>query len=292
MRMTIASSQLSATIDPLGAQLYSLQDSAHRDLQWNGDPAIWKGRAPILFPIIGELAGGQYTLDGQTYRLPRHGFARDRLFECVNATPAAAKFRLLSDDETLRVYPFAFELDIDFSIIGASLTVAASIINRGSSDMPASFGFHPALRWPLPYGEPRADHAIRFAHDEPAPVRRLDNKGLLRGTPMPTPVEGRVLRLRDDLFVDDAVIFDQLQSRQLWYGAGTGPQIRLDFADTPFLALWSKPGADFICIEPWHGHADPEGFTGDLRDKPGGFILPPGSTKTCAMTLTLLAERT
>jgi galactose mutarotase-like enzyme len=288
---TIASEHLRAAILPLGAELYMLQDGAHRDLQWNGDPAIWKGRAPILFPIIGELSGGQYTLDGKTYRLPRHGFARDRLFELVTATPATAQFRLRSDDETLQVYPFHFELVVAFSIAGAALTMTALIKNRGASDMPASFGFHPALRWPLPYGELRSRHAIRFDHDEPAPVRRLDARGLLRKSPVPTPVEGRVLRLRDDLFVDDALIFDRLQSRHLWYGAETGPQVQIDFPDTPCLAIWTKPGADFVCIEPWHGHADPEGVAGDFRNKPGAFTIAPGGTKTCVMTLALHAQR-
>jgi galactose mutarotase-like enzyme len=288
---TIGSEQLRASIHPLGAQLYSLQDSSHRDLQWNGDPAIWKGRAPILFPIIGELVGGQYTLDGTIYRLPRHGFARDRLFQLVSSTTATALFRLRSDAETLQVYPFHFELDVAFSVTRAALTITASIKNSGASDMPASFGFHPALRWPLPYGESRSDHAIWFEHDEPAPIRRLDGHGLLRPESFATPVEGRMLRLRDELFVDDAVIFDRLQSQRLWYGADRGPRVQIDFVDTPYLAMWSKQAANFVCIEPWHGHADPEGFNGDFRNKPGVFAVPPAGQKSCAMTLTLQADR-
>lgn len=286
---TIVSDRLRASIHPLGAQLYSLRDDAGCDLQWNGDPAVWKGRAPILFPIIGELAGGQYSLAGRSYRLPRHGFTKDKLFELVNATAAEAQFRLRSDEKTLPVYPFDFELDIAFALAGPALTVTATIRNCGDADMPASFGFHPALCWPLPYGSLRSDHAIRFEQDEPAPIRRLDDKGLLLETPAPTPVEGRTLRLRDELFVNDALIFDRLQSRQLWYGGRTGRQLRLDFPDTPYLGIWTKPGAEFICIEPWHGHADPEGFVGDFRDKPGSFCVPPGKDKVCAMTL-ILAE--
>ena len=121
--------------------------------------------------------------------------------------------------------------------------------------MPASFGFHPALRWPLPYGNARAGHAIHF-EEEPAPVRRLDAEGLVRPDSFPTPVIGHDLALRDDLFTDDALIFDALQNRRLRYGAESGPQIEIAFADTPYLGLWTKPGADFICIEPWHGIAD------------------------------------
>jgi galactose mutarotase-like enzyme len=285
--ITIASESLQAAIHPLGAQLFSLRDNSGRDLQWDGDPAIWKGRAPILFPIIGELADGQYSLDGKAYRLSRHGFARDRLFDLIKSDPTTALFRLDWDAETFEIYPFHFELDVSFAIVGPALTVTASIRNTGSFEMPAGFGFHPALRWPLPYGEARADHRIVFERDEPSSIRRLDQKGLLEPDPIASPVEGRVLRLRDDLFDHDALIFDRLQSSRLWYGALPGPQIRFDFPDTPYLAIWTKPGADFICIEPWHGQADPVGFSGDFRTKPGIFNVSPGQEKVCAMTLTL-----
>jgi galactose mutarotase-like enzyme len=106
-------------------------------------------------------------------------------------------------------------------------------------------------------------------------------------TPLPTPVKGRSLVLRDELFAHDALIFDRLQSRTLRYGANAGPYITVEFPDTGLLGLWTKPGAPFLCIEPWHGIADPEGFAGDFRDKPGIFQVPPGGTKECRMTLSL-----
>src|SRR5579862_7637110 len=108
--LCIANESLNAEIALKGAELTALSTIGGRDLQWNGDAAVWKGRAPILFPIVGELAGGQYTLDGKTYRLPRHGFARDRRFDVVEATPDAARFRLRWDDATFALYPFHFEL--------------------------------------------------------------------------------------------------------------------------------------------------------------------------------------
>ena len=171
---------MSAEIHPLGAQLFSLRDGAGHDLLWNGDPAVWKGRAPILFPIIGALAGGQYRLDGQTFSLPRHGFARDRLFSLIEASPASALFRLDIDPQTLGVYPFRFQLDLRFTVAEATLNMVATVRNlEDQKTMPASFGFHPALRWPLPYGEARASHVLTFAQEETAPVQRLDSQGLL-----------------------------------------------------------------------------------------------------------------
>lgn len=281
----ISSGQLTAQIDPMGAQLHSLR--ADRDLQWQGDPAVWKGRAPILFPIVGALAGGQYRTDGQTYSLSRHGFARDRLFAVAEATDASALFRLTWDQETLRLYPFRFAFDLSFAVTGARLDMAATVRNLDQKTLPASVGFHPALLWPLPFGQPRAAHFLEFEKDEPAPVRRLDAQGLLCPQGFPTPVVGRRLALRDDLFADDAIIFDRLASRKLSYGAQNGPRIEVEFEGMPYLGVWTKPGAPFICIEPWHGIADPAGFSGDFAAKPGIALLPPGTEKTFSMSILL-----
>ncbi|HEY1710034.1 MAG TPA: aldose 1-epimerase family protein [Rhizomicrobium sp.] len=285
--IAIRAEGLSAAINPLGAELSLLRDSAGRDLLWNGDPAVWSGRAPLLFPVVGELAGGSYRLAGKVYHLPRHGFARRKTFKPVETEPSTAVFRLTSDETTFPVYPFRFELDVRFAAEERKLTLSATIRNIGTDEMPASFGFHPALRWPLPYNEPRAAHTLQFEQDEPAPVRRLDKNGTILCSQFASPVEGRSLLLRDDLFKDDAVIFDQIESRSLRYGAEHGPRVRVDFSDTPYLGVWSKPGAEFVCIEPWHGCADPEGYSGDFRDKPGVFVVPAGGEKWCTMSLTL-----
>jgi galactose mutarotase-like enzyme len=286
--ITIRSTALSATIDPLGAQLSVLRDAADRDLQWQGDPAVWAGRAPLLFPIVGMLAGGRYRTGGQSFALSRHGFARGRRFAVTDAGPTSVTFRLTADAQSLSVYPFQFELEVNFSIEAASLAVTSWIRNRGEIDMPASLGYHPALRWPLPYGEDRAAHFIEFECDEPAPVRRLDANGLLLPQHFPTPVEHRRLTLRDELFAADALIFDQLVSRSVTYGSEVGPRIAVSFPGVPYLGVWSKPGAQFICIEPWQGLSDPQGFSGEFKDKPGSISVPPGAARAVGMTITLL----
>ena len=285
--VTITSGALTASISALGAELQHLSDDGGRELMSSGDPAFWHGRAPLLFPIIGELDGGGYTLDGQHYAMPKHGFARVSLFEITAHSAAAVSFALAASDATRAVYPFEFGLDLRFALVGAALRVTATIANRGDTAMPASFGFHPAFAWPLPYGAPRADHAIRFTQDEPAPIRRIDAAGLLLSEPRPTPVEGAMLALRDDLFVDDALIFDRLHSRSVSYGAPIGPAIEVGFADFPTLGVWTKPGAAFICIEPWQGSADPAGFAGDFRDKPGIIEIAPGTARNFTMTIAL-----
>ena len=288
--VSLSSAALTAQVDPLGAQLSVLRDSAGRDLLWNGDPSVWSGRAPLLFPIVGALAGGAYRIDSKTYHLPRHGFARHSAFQVVQSSAASAVFRLEADDVTFQLYPFSFQLEVHFVLDAATLSMTALIKNVGNRKMPASFGYHPALRWPLPYGRERAEHVIEFADDEPSPVRRLDQAGLLMPERFPTPVVQRRLALQDALFQNDAVIFDDLRSRSVTYGAADGPRIRLSFPDAPYLGIWSKPQANFICIEPWHGVADPQGYSGNFSAKPGVFMVAPGASMAAKLAITLLPK--
>ena len=265
-----------------------MRDRDGRDLLWNGDAGVWAGRAPLLFPIVGVLAGGSYRLGSARYALSRHGFARDKQFTVTSAGAAAAEFVLQPDASSLAVYPFQFELQARYELNGATLSVSTQICNRGGADMPASFGYHPGFRWPLPYGEPRAAHAIQFETDEPGTVRRIDSAGLLTPSRHPSPIANRRLALSDALFQDDVLILDEIKSRSVVYGGPTGPKLRIEFPDAVYLGLWTKPGAPFICIEPWHGITDSQGFTGDFREKPGVFLLKAGAALTARMDITLL----
>jgi galactose mutarotase-like enzyme len=278
---TLSSGRLEAAVSPLGAELRSLRVDG-REVIWRADPAWWGSSAPILFPIVGGLNGDAYRVGGQSFNLPRHGFARRRRFELVEAAGDRAVFRLEADAQTRAVYPFDFRLDIVFQIAEA-LSVCAIVENRGSGPMPASFGFHPAFNWPLDPAGDRAAYRLVFDEDEPAPMRRLTGGGLVEPDPIPSPILGRDLPLTDALFADDALIFDQPRSRGLLYGAPGGLNLRIDYPDMPYLGVWTKPGAPFVCIEPWQGLADPEGYAGDLADKPGMVTLAPGAQRRFEM---------
>ena len=285
----ISSGQLSAAINPFGAELTHLRDAQGRELMTDADPCWWTGHAPILFPIVGRPSGDVIRIDGVDYAMKQHGFARRKMFELVEHEPARALFRLTDNEETRAVYPFAFALDVEFTLEGPTLAIDVRITNRGDATMPASFGFHPAFAWPLPYGEPREAHHIVFEADEPEALKEIVPGGLIGAAERPSPLDGRTLALRDDLFVDDALIWDPVHSRRVTYGAPAGPQLEVAFPDTSKLGIWTKPGAHYVCIEPWHGIADPEGFTGDFRDKPGVFEIAPHGEWTCTLHVTLRA---
>ncbi len=278
--VSISDSTLSAQISSLGAELVRLQDRDGLDLLWDGNPAVWNGRSPLLFPIVGEATANRIRVAGAQYEIGRHGFARTSTFALVSSETARCTWRLEASEATRRQYPFEFRLDVTYAVEAGALHMSAEVMNIGDGVMPAAFGFHPALRWPLPYGKARAAHEIVFEQEEAAPIRRPID-GLLSSARYPTPVRGRRLVLHDSLFEDGAIVFDTLASRSLVYGEA----LRVSFPRMPHLGIWTKPGAGYVCIEPWQGYASPEGFDGELADKPGMVAIMPGTTESFAMSI-------
>lgn len=284
----IGNGALTASISSLGAELKSLKDAAGGELMTDADPRWWTGHAPLLFPFVGRLAGDHYRLDGRSYPMPQHGFARRRSFALVNHDSHRACFRLDADDETRNAYPFEFRVDMRFEVAGTALLMEACVENRGDADMPFSFGFHPAFAWPLPHGASASSHRLLFDAEEPAPVRRVaDGTGLIAEGAEATPVAGRLLQPTPAMFERDALIWDRIESRGLLWGPPDAPNLRVEFPDTPWLGLWQKPGAHYLCIEPWAGMADPLRFEGDVWQKPGIMRLGPGEGRSFRMNVML-----
>jgi galactose mutarotase-like enzyme len=289
--ITLSNKSLEAQISEAGAELVRLRDEARRDLLWDGNPAFWTGRSPLLFPIVGRLKDDRVRIDHTEYSLKQHGFARTSPFEIIDAGPTACLLRLISSNSTLQHYPFNFDLKIGYSIEEFALTIEAAVLNSGQGAMPVSFGFHPAFRWPLPYGGDRNVHEIRFEQLEPNPIRLLHD-GLLGGSAGWTPVDGNQLLLRDELFEDGALVFDRITSRAVEYGVPGQRLIKAAFPEMPHLGIWTKPGAGFICIEPWQGYASPIEFDGELADKPGIVCVGPGEVRRFSMVISITEPHT
>src|SRR3954470_8044082 len=155
--VTITDAALTARVNPLGAELWSLTDADGREYMTDADPAFWTGHAPLLFPIVGALNRGRYRIDGIEHALPKHGFARTSRFELAEHADGGARFRLVESEATLAAYPFRFELEMAFALSGATLSMVATVGNPGGVPLPFSFGFHPAFAWPLPGGAAKED---------------------------------------------------------------------------------------------------------------------------------------
>jgi galactose mutarotase-like enzyme len=287
--ISLTSGLLTAQVNPLGAELWSLCDAQGRALMTDADPRWWTGHAPLLFPFVGRLRGDAYRVNGETYTLPQHGFARKRGFTLVESDASSALFRLDADWTTMENYPFEFQLDMRFAITGSTLAMTATVRNHDDTDMPFSFGYHPAFAWPLPYGGRQEDHRIIFEKPEPAPIRKVGNEpGLIAVDSVPSPVVGNELAPTHAMFEGDALIWDHLDSRSLRWGVPGTPSLKIDFPDTPWLGLWQKPGAHYLCVEPWAGMADPVGYDEDIWSKPGVIRLAPGGERSFRMDVTLV----
>lgn len=285
--VVITSADLSARIAPLGAEILSLQDAQGREYMTDADPAFWSGHAPLLFPIVGRLKGDHLRVAGSQYPMRQHGFARKMAWNLTEAGDRAVTFQLTDNAETRAQYPFAFNLSVLYRLESNRLSTVVRVSNPDTVLLPFSFGFHPAFAWPLPDGGDKAGHRIVFDQPEPQDIRRLDGDGLL-ATHEPTPIADRTLVLDPALFDADALIWEHLASRHLAYRSPSGPWLEIAF-DVPQLGIWQKPGAKFICIEPWLGHADPAGIDSEFAAKPGIILLAPGEERRLTMDVTVHA---
>lgn len=281
----IAREGLEAVIRPHGAEMIALRLSGE-DLLWPGDDAVWTGRSPLLFPIVGRLRGDVLRLGERSYTLPQHGFARRSDFAIVEAGEDRCRFRLEDGEETRSAYPFRFALEVDYALADGGVAITARLGNPGPGDLPASFGFHPALRWPLEPGRAKTDYEVIFSHDRDLETARPNAEGLIARERSRLDLPDGRLALDEALFAPGALVFTQWASRELVYAPrGGGRGLRIAFDGLPHGALWMRPGADFLCVEPWCGHADPEDFAGDFTQKPGLVTIPPGETRSFTLRI-------
>lgn len=274
--VALASGDTRATVHARGAELQSLTVAGH-ELLWSGDPASWPARAPILFPIVGWAAGGSVRVDGVAYPMGVHGFAAQSTFVCTSREGDAATFTLVDDDETRLRYPFAFRLAVTHRLAPGRLETSLVVENRGAGPMPYAVGLHPGFRWPLVDAQ-RDAHRVVFEAAERASVPVIAPGGLFAPERRPVPLEnGRVLALTNEVLAREALVFLDVASPRVRLEDDRGRGITITAHDLPHVALWSRDGAGFVCVEHWTGHGDPVGFTGDLFAKPSMRILAPGA---------------
>ena len=280
---TIKNERLSVTIAAHGAELSSIYDKANdRELVWQADPAFWNRHAPVLFPNVGKYYGGHFTYNGTDYPMGQHGFARDTEFEQAASGENFVTYRLCADEESKKVYPFDFVLEITHRLNGNRLTVEWNVKNTDNKEMYFTIGGHPAFNVNVLPDTDFEDYSLVFKEGtEKLSYVLLDAES---GTAIGDKVYELELTdskyaLKKDMFDKDALVFDggQIEWAALALPYGK-PYIALESKGFPNFGIWSKPGAPYVCLEPWCGRCDNKGFEGEISEKPGIIALKAGET--------------
>ncbi len=265
---TIENEQLRVSVSDWGAELCSIYDKkADREVIWTAQPEFWNRHAPVLFPFVGKVTGGHYTCEGQKYPMGQHGFARDREFLLVEKDSASICHRLVSDEESRRIYPFDFQLEIVHKLKGNCVTVEWKVTNPGDNRLYFSIGGHPGF-----CVEKHVGSRLVFEGQETLSRVAIDLKteGVDVEHPETIRLKKGAFQVEEHTFDRDALIFDHGQVKQVSLENADGTRlVTLRCPDALSVGIWSPVGkqAPFICLEPWIGRCDNSGFTGELKDK-------------------------
>jgi galactose mutarotase-like enzyme len=254
-----------------GAELCAIKLLSNgKDYMWKGDPKIWGGISPVLFPIVGALKDRSYLLDGVKYSMQGHGFFRNSPLELVSSTNNSMTFMLKHSQETLIQYPFEFEFLITYTLKKNKIVVGYEVKNLGAKDMYFSLGAHPSFKCPIDSGEKYTDYYLEFEKDETAYTFPIGPNGLLGDKTDLILNNSRIINLNYHLFDKDALVFKTIKSKSVSLCSKiSGKRVQVDFKGFPFLGFWAKPNADYVCIEPWYGVNDSVGTDQNFKTKEG-----------------------
>lgn len=285
----ISNGILAIGIREKGAELTSILDLRNNtEHLWQADPAGWGWHAPVLFPVVGRCLNDEINIGDKIYPMPKHGFARHLPFTCIQEDEQSICFQLTDNEETRKQYPFSFQFSITYKLLHDELHTIYEVKNTGEKILPFSLGAHPAFRLPFSGQQNYSGSQIIFEKPESAPRFLIDQEGFFTGESRQIMENGN-LSLFPALFDEDALIFKTLESRSLLLEDNTsGKAIQLHFTGFPYLGIWSRAGAPFICLEPWLGCADTAGKKIPFNEKEGIIQLPVSEQFTASLVFRII----
>ena len=285
MIASLNSESLSVLINSFGAEIKSITNKHGLEFIWQADKSVWARRAPVLFPIVGKLKEDKFIFNNDVYQLPQHGFARDMEFDLISENMNSCVFKLASNNETRKKFPFDFIFLIKYELTGNILNISYSIKNPSKELIYFSIGAHPGFNCPLLPGETFEDYYLEFEKNNYTLTELSD--GLLTNTTKTLKLTNNKLFISASLFNNDALIFEnnQINSVSLC-SKKSSHKITLNCKDWPFFGIWSKKNnAPFICLEPWFGIADTVNSNQQLISKKGIISLQGASEFNCSYSL-------
>ncbi len=281
---------LRLTANSLGAELCSLVTVRDgKEWIWQPKPGTWQGRSPVLFPIVGGQKNGFYQYDGKCYQIPKHGFAMQSNFTLVQKDSRSLCLVLVDSAKTRAMYPFAFQLEICFTLRENTVVVVYRLVNRSNTAIPYCIGGHTG--YPVPFSGAAADEPYRIEFEKAETVsRHLIVDGLLNGT-QPLLRQQRVLPLPDELFEQGAIVLKGLKSKAVTLrGQSAYPAVHVSFPDFDYLGIWKLPDEQFVCIEPWIGCTSSFDDSQAFLHKDGVKLLPKGHSVSHQHRITIETE--
>ena len=247
----------------------------------------WKRHFPVLFPIVGKLKQNRTIINGRTYEMSQHGFARDMEFEPITKLDNFHSYVLRSNPSTMVKYPFEFSLYITYRTDGNKLTTIYKVVNDGDNNMPFGIGGHPAFKIDME-DLLNEEYYLEFDQDEDK-IHFLYLVDGLVGTEYAKNImiDKRRIKITKDTFNNDAVIMKGITSNKISLKRRRGNKtlLTIDFEGFPYLGVLSKPGAPFLCIEPWYSTADAVKSTGVFAQKSDILVLAPKKEFECKFTV-------
>lgn len=261
----IKNDKLTVGINTLGSELMYINGEKGTEFLWNGDEKVWTHRAPVLFPICGGLKKDTYNFDGKSFMMKKHGFAEDSEFSGELITDTKAEFVLISNEVTKSVYPFDFKLTIVFELIENKLKVSNVVENLSDGDMFFSIGAHEGYSCP----EGIEEYEIQF-DDEQTLDSFILTGNLLENDSIKIIENSKKLPLKYEYFEVDALVFKNIKFNKVALAYKDGKKkVAVEFDQAKYFLLWTKPNANYICLEPWCGVQDIVGSDYNLENKEG-----------------------
>lgn len=277
----LSNENISIGIDSHGAELKSLKKlSSRTEYMWKGDPAFWGRTSPVLFPFVGGVNHKEYRTKGKTYSMSQHGFARDMEFTLLLRSQDEIWFELCEDEETLKKYPYTFRLKLGYKLLADGVEVMWQVENPGTEVLPFSIGGHPAFNCPIEEGKKQTDYVLSFDQKDRVVSTRLSSEGLATDQKDTYELQEGILLITETLFDRDALVIEQDQAKRVSLCDKEGKSYLTVTMEAPLFGIWSPPkkNAPFICIEPWYGRCDKEGFSGELAQREWSNQVGPGET--------------
>jgi galactose mutarotase-like enzyme len=281
--MRLENGQIEVEVAKRGAELQVLCKKGGQNCLWQVDEHHWNRVAPLLFPIVGKLKDDEAQVPEGSIKLRQHGFARDCDFDIRYQSPEQVILILADNAQTRQVFPYSFELQVEYQLQSDRLMIQYTVINSGNGLLPFSIGAHPgfALRGLL------EEHRLIFGEPLTAERYWIEN-GLYNGASSPCLNQEKELSLKSEDFNQDAIVFKNSGITFVRLEHAGQPLVEMQLAsanDFPYWGFWTKPGAPFFCLEPWAGLADSLDSNGNFLEKEGIRVLKPNERQSFSYNL-------